>query len=204
MKFSTATLLSFSLVASTSASLSSMLRKQVNANNNQGGTILGAEVVLKGTYGEPTSEDMDFIGKALVASYNNVHWEVGHFLTGEHAVAFKGPDNVMCKWCPDDDSMGTNNIFSVKTPVGVMCKWCPDDDAMGGFESILMTALSKDCAGLCKKDASAELEVNFCNKIRSAQGSKYLSSAKSCAIQFDADAYVLQFVLFVSFCCDTR
>ena len=191
MKFSTATLLSFSLVASTSASLSSMLRKQVNANNNQGGTILGAEVVLKGTHGEPTSEDMDFIGKALVASYNNVHWEVGHFLTGEHTVDFKGPDNVMCKWCPDDDAMGANNnnIFSVKTPVGVLCKWCPDDDAMGGFEeSILMTALSQDCAGLCKKEASVELEVNFCNKIRS-QESKYLSSAKSCAIQFDAETH---------------
>ena len=158
-----------------------MLRKQVD-DIRTGGTILGAEVVLKGTHGEPTSEDMDFIGKALVASYNNVHWEVGHFLTGEHAVTFKGPDNVMCKWCPDDDSMGANNIFSVKTPVGVMCKWCPDDDsmgannifsvktpvgvmckwcpdddAMGGFESILMTALSQDCAGLCKKEATTSI-----------------------------------------------
>ena len=52
-----------------------------------------------------------------------------------------------------------------------MCNNCIDDDAIGSFESLL----NKD-----------ELEVNFCNKIRSAQGSKYLSSAKSCAIQFDA------------------
>merc|ERR1711988_186505 len=68
-----------------------------------------------------------------------------------------------------------------------MCKFCPDDDAMGGIESILMTALSNDCAGLCEKDAAADLEVNFCNKIRSAQGSKYLSSAKSCSIKYDND-----------------
>merc|ERR1712039_707486 len=50
------------------------------------------------------------------------------------------------------------------------------------------TAISNDCAGLCEKDAAADLEVNFCNKIRSAQGSKYLSSAKSCTIKFDNDA----------------
>jgi len=80
------------------------------------------------------------------------------------------------------------NVFSVKTPVGIMCKFCPDDDAMGGIESLLMTAVTKDCAGLCKKDADATLEVNFCNKIRSAQGSKYLNSAKSCSIKFNTDA----------------
>merc|ERR1712238_7060 len=132
-------------------------------NNKNAGTILGTEVILKGTEGEPTSEDMDFIGKALVASYNNVHWEVGHYMTGEHAVDFMGPD-------------------------GILCNHCPDDDAMGGIESLLMTAVTEDCAGLCKKDAAAELEVNFCNKIRSAQGSKYLNSAKSCAIKFDTQA----------------
>ena len=65
------------------------------------------------------------------------------------------------------------NAFLVKTSVGGMCNNCIDDDAIGSFESLL----NKD-----------ELEVNFCSKIRSAQGSKYLSSAKSCAIQFDADA----------------
>ena len=67
-----------------------------------------------------------------------------------------------------------------------MCNHCPDDDAMGGANSILMAAISDDCAGLCMKEASAELEVNFCNRIQSAKGSKYLSSAKACAIRFDA------------------
>jgi len=130
---------------------------------------------------------MDFIGKALVASYNNVHWEVGHYMTGDHAVDFMGPDSILCNHCPDDDSMGgaMTNVFSIKTPVDILCNHCPDDDAMGGDESLLMTAVTEDCAGLCKKDAAAELEVNFCNKIRGAQGSKYLNSAKSCAIKFD-------------------
>jgi len=168
---------------------SSMLRlnKQVIANNNiDGKTILDAEVILKGTTGEPTVEDMNFIGKALVASYNNVHWEVGHYMTGDHVVE---PVGILCKYCPDDDTMGDvkTNVFSVKTSVGILCKYCPDDDAMGSVESLLMTALTNDCAGLCKKDAAAELEVNFCNKIRSAEGSKYLNSAKSCSIKFDTE-----------------
>ena len=56
-----------------------------------------------------------------------------------------------------------------------MCNNCRDDDSIGSFGSLL------------SKDATAELEVNFCNKIQSA-GSKYLNSAKSCSIKFDADA----------------
>jgi hypothetical protein len=66
------------------------------------------------------------------------------------------------------------NVFSVKTTVGGMCNNCRDDDSIGSFESLLTS------------DATAELEVNFCNKIESA-GSKYLNSAKSCSIKFDAD-----------------
>ena len=92
---------------------------------------------------------------------------------------------------PDDDSTGgvsLTTVFSIKTPINILCNHCPDDDAMGGAESILIAAVTKDCAGLCKKDADAELEVNFCNKIRGAQGSRYLNSAKSCAIKFHTQA----------------
>ena len=92
---------------------------------------------------------------------------------------------------PDDDSMGgaTTDVFSVKTPVDILCRHCPDDDAMGdgngAAESLLMIAVTEDCAGLCMTDAAAELEVNFCNKIQGAHESKYLNSAKSCSIKFD-------------------
>ena len=171
---------------------SSSLRATANINSGSD-KILNSEIVLKGTIGDPTAEDMDFIGKALVASYNNVHWEVGHFMTGDHAVDFKGADGFLCRHCPDDDAMGsagvaTPNVFEVQTPVGFLCRHCPDDDAMGATDSLLMTAVTDDCAGLCEKDAVAELEVSFCNKIRSAQGSSdYLRSAKSCSIRFDSN-----------------
>jgi len=190
MKFSIA-VLSFAIASVQGSSLRPVADSNSNSNSKNNGNVLDSEVILKGTVGEPTAEDMEFIGKALVASYNNVHWEVGHYMTGSHAVDFKGPDSFLCRHCPDDDSMGgaassSTSVFEVKTPVGFLCRHCPDDDAMGA-DSLLMTAVTKDCAGLCKKDAAAELEVNFCNKIRSAQGSEYLGSAKSCAIRFDVD-----------------
>ena len=66
----------------------SMLRINKQAVNNIEGTIIDTEVFLGRTKGEPTQEDMDFIGKALVASYNNVHWEAGYYMKGEHIVDF--------------------------------------------------------------------------------------------------------------------
>ena len=66
----------------------SMLRINKQAVNNIEGTIIDTEVFLGQAKGEPTQEDMDFIGKALVASYNNVHWEAGYFMKGEHDVTF--------------------------------------------------------------------------------------------------------------------
>jgi hypothetical protein len=52
--------------------------------------------------------------------------------------------------------------------------------------SILTTAIKDDCAGLCNKQAVAELEVSFCNKIR-ASDSEYLKSATSCSLEFEGE-----------------
>eukprot|EP00535_Pseudo-nitzschia_heimii_P008812 CAMPEP_0197183980 /NCGR_PEP_ID=MMETSP1423-20130617/8912_1 /TAXON_ID=476441 /ORGANISM="Pseudo-nitzschia heimii, Strain UNC1101" /LENGTH=79 /DNA_ID=CAMNT_0042634671 /DNA_START=33 /DNA_END=269 /DNA_ORIENTATION=+ len=58
------------------------LRFRTDSANDVGdrGKILSSEVILEGIVGEPTAEDMEFIGKALVASYNDVHWEVDHYM----------------------------------------------------------------------------------------------------------------------------
>ena len=75
-----------SLTTAVTSVQGSMLRMNKQVTNNAG-TVLGTEVILKGTEGESTSEDMNFIGKALVASYN---------MTGEHAIDFMGPDSILC------------------------------------------------------------------------------------------------------------
>ena len=92
MKFSISAL---ALAVASVQGSSLRVNKAVTANNN--GKMLDSEVILKGTIGEPTAEYMEFIGKALVASYNNVHWEAGHFMTRDHAVDFKGTDSWMCR-----------------------------------------------------------------------------------------------------------
>eukprot|EP00531_Pseudo-nitzschia_arenysensis_P015560 CAMPEP_0116133100 /NCGR_PEP_ID=MMETSP0329-20121206/9921_1 /TAXON_ID=697910 /ORGANISM="Pseudo-nitzschia arenysensis, Strain B593" /LENGTH=347 /DNA_ID=CAMNT_0003627699 /DNA_START=275 /DNA_END=1318 /DNA_ORIENTATION=- len=142
---------------------------------------LNSKIVLQGTTGEPTTEDMEFIGKALVSSYNDVHWEVGHFMTAVDTVV----------------SSESGAAFDVQTPVlmwiwpDFRCRMCPDDDAMGATQqSLLLTAISEDCAGLCNNEATAELEVNFCDRIKSSQGSKYLSTTTACSISFDADVKI--------------
>lgn len=142
---------------------------------------LTSKIVLQGTTGEPATEDKEFIGKALVSSYNDVHWEAGHFMTAIDTVV----------------SSESDSSFDVQTPVmiwiwpDIRCRMCPDDDAMGSAQqSLLLSAISKDCAGLCNKDATAELEVNFCDRIKSSQGSKYLSTTTACSISFDTDVNV--------------
>lgn len=151
MKFSITPL---ALVFASAQASSLRLNKEIVGQNAK---VIGSEVVLEGVVGEPTADDMKFIGQALVASYNNVHWEAGHFMAGVTGVDFNGA-----------------GVFTVKAPI------------TEGSNSLLTTALTEECGGLCKKDASSKLDVNFCGKIRASNDSKFLSSAKSCAIRFDS------------------
>jgi hypothetical protein len=82
--------LSFAFVSfavATVGASSSSLRKKSAARKP---SSLETKVVLKGVAGEPTQKDLDFISKAFVASYNDVHWEVGHLLAGDAAAKFQG------------------------------------------------------------------------------------------------------------------
>ena len=180
MKLTLATLsLAFAAANAASLRVQNAVADKVQEGNDQANQKhLSSKIVLQGTTGEPTKEDMEFIGKALVSSYNDVHWEAGHFMNGADTIV--------------SSTDSSNGSFTVDTPVmiylwpGWWCRHCPDDDAMGAAQqSLLLTAISEDCAGLCNKDATAELEVNFCDRIKSSQGSKYLSSTNACSISFD-------------------
>jgi hypothetical protein len=82
--------LSFALVSFAAVTVNATSLRQ-----SGGSSALETKVSLKGVSGEPSKADLDFLGKALVASYNNVHWEAGHFLTGEHSTEFVGQ---LCKY----------------------------------------------------------------------------------------------------------
>jgi Na+/proline symporter len=85
MKFSAALF----VIVPTASAVS--LRSQAKAPSS----IITTNVALKGVSGEASKQDLDFIGKALVASYNDVHWQAGHFMTGEHSTEFVGQ---LCKY----------------------------------------------------------------------------------------------------------
>merc|ERR1712014_117382 len=86
---------------------------------------------------------------------------------------------IMCKFCPDDDSMGGTSgastktlVLDVVTPVvGIMCKFCPDDDSMGTQFDLKTTEYNKKA-----------VEVAFCNKLQNSASDK-LSVTKSSSLQ---------------------
>jgi hypothetical protein len=157
-------------------------------NNNRVATI-DSTLILKGVTGDATSKDeLAIIAKAFVSAYNDVHWDADHYLADAEIPFTAGtpdPDSIMCKFCPDDDSMGgtsgasTNTlVLDVVTPVvGIMCKFCPDDDAMGSqfdMKSLKTNEFNKKA-----------VEVAFCDKLQSTANDK-LSVTKSCSIAVES------------------
>merc|ERR1712124_238747 len=110
--------------------------------------------------------------------------DANHFLADAEIPFTAGtpdPDSIMCKFCPDDDSMGGTSgastktlVLDVVTPVvGIMCKFCPDDDAMGS---------QFDMGSLKTNEFNKKsVEVAFCDKLQNSANNK-LSVAKSCSI----------------------
>ena len=149
-------------------------------------SALESRVTMKGVIGEPSAEDLKLLGKALVASYNDVHWELGYsLLSGFEITESLGQCGHLCS---DDDSKKSQLSVSIVTPVKVhQCgHLCSDDDSNN-----LLTTPIKQCGHLCSDDDSAMgvdhalLETAFCNKIKSS-GSKFWMDANECSIVIDA------------------
>ena len=101
--------ISIAAISFVSAVSASSFRGQADKHS-----VLTTNVALKGVSGKASEKDMEFIGKALVASYNDVHWEAGHFLGGSETIDVFP----ICRYCPDDDaSMNEKGTFAVKSPI---------------------------------------------------------------------------------------
>ena len=173
MKFAFATMSLLAVVAQAAAA---------NLRSPKSASLLESEVILHGVVGEPSPTDLDIIGQALVTSYNDYYWELGHFMTSYETGVSKSLEQSCGRKCSDDDSK--NGLFvSVSTPIKQSCgRTCSDDD------SILTTPIKQSCGRTCSDDdASAAdklaLEHSVCDKIKSS-GSAYLSTANDCSIVF--------------------
>merc|ERR1711862_1025431 len=160
--------------------------KHVGTESSKVGTI-DSTLILKGVNGDVSSKkDLATIAKAFVSAYNDVHWDANHFLADAEipfSAATPDPDSIMCKFCPDDDSMGGASstktlVLDVVTPVvGIMCKFCPDDDSMGSqfdMESLKTSEFNKKA-----------VEVAFLNKLQNSVSDK-LSGTKSLSIAVES------------------
>lgn len=190
MKFSTFVTLSLFAAAANAYSFSGLRGQSENENKVSADDLLETEVILHGVIGEPTANDLDVIGSALVSSYNDANWELGHYMTG-YSVPFQAgipsPVKQSCgRKCSDDDRLGlheNNGLFvSVVTPIQQSCgRKCSDDD----HQTILTTPVKQSCGRKCSDDDSATnnayLESSFCDKIKTS-GSAYLSSATHCSV----------------------
>jgi hypothetical protein len=150
-------------------------------------SALESRVTMKGVIGEPSAEDLNLLGKALVASYNDVHWELGYYLLSGYEIT-ESLGQVCGHLCRDDDSKKSQLSVSIVTPVKQVCgHLCRDDDS----NNLLTTPIKQVCGHLCRDDDSAMsvehalLEAAFCNKIKSS-GSKFWMDANECSIVFDA------------------
>merc|ERR1711982_28620 len=162
--------------------------KHVGTKSSKVGTI-DSTLILKGVNGDVSSKnELAIIAKAFVSAYNDVHWDANHFLADAEIPFTAGtpdPDSIMCKFCPDDDSMGGASgastktlVLDVVTPVvGIMCKFCPDDDSMGSqfdMESLKTSEFNKKA-----------VEVAFLNKLQNSVSDK-LSGTKSLSIAVES------------------
>ena len=181
MKFSTFVTVSLLAVANAATNL-----RAGGATMKKSDDLLESEVILHGVVGEPTANDLDIIGQALVSSYNDKNWELGHFMTG-FSVPFQAgipsPMKQSCgPTCSDDDRLNNKNglFVSVVTPIKQSCgPTCSDDD-----RSILTTPIKQPCGPTCSDDDQndkAFLEGSFCDKIKSS-GSAYLASVAQCSV----------------------
>jgi hypothetical protein len=153
--------------------------------------LIESQVILHGVVGAPSSNDIAIVGQALVSSYNDANWELGHYMTG-YDVPFHlpVPEDALKQSCggtcsDDDAAYYKSGLFlSVVTPIKQSCGGtCSDDDSSN---TILTKAIKQSCGGTCSDDDAAEkhlMQESFCRKIQSS-GSSYLSGAKSCSIVF--------------------
>jgi hypothetical protein len=124
---------------------------------------LESRVTMKGVVGDPSTEDLNLLGKALVASYNDVHWELGYyFLSGYEITESFGHDS-------KESQLSVSIVAPFKQCDTACCLCNNDDEDDVNSNSLLTTPLLQ------------AWEASFCEKIRSST-SMNLKTANKCSI----------------------
>jgi hypothetical protein len=168
-----------------------------------------SHVILHGVLEEASANDIEMIGNALVATYNDINWESGYSMSNSvvkvpYKVAI--PEAIGGQGLKDRSTgKGSKGLYlTVVTPINVkQCGHCGDDELSMRFVPLTV----KQC-GHCGDDelsmhydaddfsAREEFVASFCEKIKSS-ASANLASANRCSVtlvvqEAEADASVEQ------------
>ena len=133
---------------------------------------LETKVKLEGVNGEPSSIDLNILGRALVSSYNDLHWEAGRYLSTGHSAELVGQS---CSGCPDDD-MTPGLDFAVNTKIDNT-----NMDKNTGNRA-LSVVIRKEGRESTPEEVLGMLEEALCNKLRNS-GSSYFGAARECSLE---------------------
>ena len=148
------------------------------------------QILLNGFVDEASNEDVELISKALLSSYNDVHWESDFFMAKTDnplQVAIPDPVGQRCRFCGADDrsdEVRTKGVYvSLVTPLRQRCRFCGADDRSN--EIILSTEGNLCGVGAMEGDLK-KIEASFCRKLRMS-GSSNLEKIRSCHVNMVSD-----------------
>ena len=176
-------------------SILAALASSVTASDNSLAcpNTMNTQIILNGFVDEASNEDVELISKALLSSYNDVHWDSDFFMANTHnPIQVAIPDATVgqrCNLCEADDR--ANEVHRNKglyvtmvTPLRQRCNLCEADDRSS---ELVLSAKGNLCGvGAMELDLK-KIEASFCRKVQLSSSSN-LANVHSCHVFMVSDA----------------
>jgi hypothetical protein len=145
-----------------------------------------SHIVLQGVFGDPSADDLNRLGSALLSSYNGIHWDLGRVM---HEAQVSSDWNLDYAESSSSSSskhsrLSVSIMASIRSsipeatmtmPLQYSCDGCLCDD-----DNVQITLNQ----GGVKQSAHTVLEESFCNKIQSITSGRlsYFLDINECSI----------------------
>ena len=174
------------MLASTASAADFSLRAAANkllGTTESAARSTDTRLIIQGLLHAASEEDLEIIGKTVVAAYNKEYGPYGHSIqafkssTSVTVSQIPGIHDPSCRLCPNDDAVVTEGqteiVFGQVSQIpGIhdpSCRLCPNDD---------VTFMELNGADI--EQVHQSFEDKFCAKLRSS-GSANLANVKDCS-----------------------
>ena len=173
-----------SLIAAAAAAASASSDNSLACPNT-----MSTQILLNGSFvnDEASNEDVELISKALLSSYNEIHWDSDIFMDTTHdpiQVAIPSAVGQRCNLCEADDrathehTTTTGLYVTMVTPLRQRCNLCEADDRSN---ELIMSSSTHLCRMGATKSNLEQIEASVCEKIQQS-GSANLAHVRSCYV----------------------